>query len=203
MLLRWVLVGGAFLTLAGYFSPWVNHPVAGLVILGLDMGEYVKFLPPVRNGEVFIWREGFYLPLVAVSLSLSLYCFERQLDYPWWARGILLAVAGVTALNLLPPAWTPARLLTREFHMQTGALLICLVAIGFSPLWAVMPRLPTALIACPLCLAAFWFPVRDFLLVMPSIAELYNQPIRVSWGMMLMEGGLLLLGITIVAFLRE
>jgi hypothetical protein len=198
-LLRWLLVGGAFLTLTGYLGPWVDHPVAGLVILGLDMGEYVKFLPTVRTGETSIWREGFYLPLVAVSLNLSFYCFDRQLDYPWWVRAILLAVAGVAALNLLPPAWTPARLLTPEFQMQTSALLLCLAAIGFSPLLALLPRWLTSVIGCLLCLTAIWFPGRDFLLLLSSITELYRHPLIAGWGIIVMAGGLLLLGSASVA----
>ena len=77
--------------------------------LGLDLGEYVKFLPSVRSGQVQLWREGFYLPLVAVSLAFSLFAYRRELRYPRWLRLLFLAVAIVAALNLLPPAWTPAR----------------------------------------------------------------------------------------------
>ncbi|NJN84002.1 MAG: hypothetical protein HC802_18155 [Caldilineaceae bacterium] len=45
--------------LAGYFGPWVDHPVAGLVVTGLDLGEYVKFLPVILSAEIVLWREGF------------------------------------------------------------------------------------------------------------------------------------------------
>ena len=55
----------------------MDNRVAGLVITGLDLGEYVKFLPAVRNGVISIWRQGFYIPLVAVSLSCSLIAYRR------------------------------------------------------------------------------------------------------------------------------
>ena len=138
--LRWLLPATIGVTLVGYFGPWVDHPVAGLVIMGLDLGEYVKFLTPVRSGQIALWREGFYLPLVVVSLAASLFAFRRELRYPWLVRGLLLATAVVAALNLLPPAWTPQRMLTPEFQQQAVALALCLAAMAFSPLLALLPR---------------------------------------------------------------
>lgn len=46
----WLMVG-ILLLLTGYFGPWIDHEVAGLVVTGLDLGEYVKFLPEVRSGR--------------------------------------------------------------------------------------------------------------------------------------------------------
>lgn len=128
---RWLLPAGAFLALAGYFGPWINHDAAGLVVTGLDLGEYVKFLPAIVNGEITLWREGFYLPLLCVSLTLSLFAFCHEYGYGWPIRILLLAVAVVTALNMLPPAWTPQRMLTPEFRLQAMAIgLLC-----SSPSW--------------------------------------------------------------------
>ena len=53
-LLRWLTPAACLFALAGYFAPWVDNRVAGLVITGLDLGEYVKFLPAVRNGVISI-----------------------------------------------------------------------------------------------------------------------------------------------------
>ncbi len=72
-----VPVFSCLLVLAGYFGPWINHRAAVLVVTGLDLGEYVKFLPVVQQGQLSIWREGFYLPLVTVSLMLSLRAFRH------------------------------------------------------------------------------------------------------------------------------
>lgn len=102
-MIRWLLAFGLILTLAGYFAPWVAHPVSGLSVTGLDLGEYVKFLPLFRNATLSIWREGLYSPLVAVSASASFAAFRPGFGYRLPARIILLLVSVIAALNLLPP----------------------------------------------------------------------------------------------------
>jgi hypothetical protein len=188
----WIPLAGV-LTLVGYFGPWVDHPVAGLVITGLDLGEYVKFLPSVRSGDVMVWRAGFYLPLVAVSLSQSLCAWRPHLRYPLPVRVGMLAVAVVAALNLLPPAWTPARMVTPEFYEQTGALIFCLAAVALSPILALLPRRVVASALALLCGLALWFPLRDFWRVLPGVAELYNHTLQPGWGTAVTAVGLVLL----------
>ena len=190
---RWFIPLGGLLALIGYFGPWVNHRAAGLVVTGLDLGEYVKFLPAVRGGQLVLWREGFYWPLVAVSLAFSLYAFRKPLRYPWPLRALLLALAIVAALNLLPPAWTPGLLTTPEFQMQTAALVICLLAAGFSPFLALIPQPLTKIIVIGLSIGALWFPISSFLRVLPLISALYNQPLQPGWGMFGLGLGLLIL----------
>jgi hypothetical protein len=167
--------------------------VAGLVITGLDLGEYVKFLTPVRSGEVVLWREGFYLPLVAVSLSASLFAFRSELRYQWPVRTLLLTLAVVAALNLLPPAWTPQRMATQEFRQQAAGLALCLGAMAFSPFLALLPRKVTGVIIAVLSLTAAVIPPRQFLAVLPEISQLYNQPQSAGWGMFLCIISLLVL----------
>lgn len=201
---KWLLPLGAIVTLIGYFGPWVNHKVAGLVIMGLDLGEYVKFLLPVRGGEISLWREGFYLPLVTVSLACSLYAFagsarggsgdrERVYHYHWIARAIFLAVAIVAALNMLPPAWTPGKLRLPEFQLQTAWILLCLALMAVSPFLGLIPRVIRGGVVTVLALASIWFPVSGFLAVLPTISELYNDALRAGWGMYLLVVGLLVL----------
>lgn len=195
---RWLLPGGVLLTLCGYFGPWVPHPVAGLVIPGLDLGEYVKFLAPVQRGEISVWREGFYLPLLAVSLIASLYAFDRGFRYGWPVRMLLVSVAIVAALNMLPPAWTPALLRTAEFRLQTYALTLCLAAMAGSPLLALIPRTVRSGVALFLIGAAIWWPLRDFWRVLPHIRSLYSQPLAPGWGLYTMCVGLAVVAITII-----
>lgn len=192
-IVRWLLPVALLLAFAGYVGAWVDHRVAGLVITGLDLGEYVKFLTLVRSGEVVLWREGFYLPLVAVSLTASLAAFRRELHYAWPIRAALLALAIVAALNLLPPAWTPQRMLTDEFCQQALALAGCLAAMAFSPLLALLPARAFAAIVAVLGISATIIPVRQFLRVLPAVSELYNHPQTPAWGMVLCAAGLIAL----------
>ncbi len=190
---RWLLPLSALLILTGYVGPWVSHRVAGLVVTGLDLGEYVKFLPTVRGGQVILWREGFYLPLVVVSLALSLAAFRPQWRYAWPMRVLLLIIAGVAALNLLPPAWGPATFTNPEFRQQILALALCLGAAAISPFLALLSRWVGSSVVLLLSLAALWFPLRDFLRVLPTIRELYNEPLPLGWGIYVMVVGVVLL----------
>lgn len=200
---RWLLPLAAILILAGYFGPWIPHRVAGLVVTGLDLGEYVKFLPTVRGSQITLWREGFYLPLVAVSLAISLAAFRPQWRYGWLMRALLLIIAGIAALNLLPPAWGPATFTNPEFRQQIGALVFCLGAAAISPFLALLPRWVGSGVVLLLSLAALWFPLRDFLRVLPTIRELYNEPLPIGWGVYVMVIGLILLIIVQVASLLD
>jgi hypothetical protein len=189
---QWSLPIGLLIALAGYFGPWVNHPVAGLVITGLDLGEYVKFLPVVRDGTVTIWREGFYAPLVAISAAAALAAYRPDLAYRGWLRMALLILAIVAALNLVPPAWTPTRLLEPEFRLQTTSLILLLVGVAFSPFLALLPRVLAAMIVTMLALIAIATPLHGFFQVLPAVQTLYNQPLDAAWGLWLMVVGLLL-----------
>jgi hypothetical protein len=180
-------------TLAGYFGPWVPHRAAGLVVLGLDLGEYVKFLPAVRSGEIALWRPAFYLPLLAVSLALSLYAFRPELRYGWPVRALFLAGAMVAALNMLPPAWSPAVLRLPEFRTQVIWIGLCLAAALVSPLLAVLPRWAAAGATALLALPALLLPAVYFLRVLPPISSLYNYTVTPGWGPWVMGAGLILL----------
>ncbi len=197
--LRWLLPVSGLLALAGYFGPWVPHPAAGLVVTGLDLGEYVKFLPPVQGGQISLWREGFYLPLVTVSLAFSLHAWRSELGYSWPVRTLLLAMAGIAALNLLPPAWTPDRLATPEFRQQSLALVTCLLLAGVSPMLGLLPRWLPAVLVTMLAFLSLWLPAQGFVRVLPTIGELYNQPIHPGWGLWAMEAGLAGVGASTLA----
>lgn len=186
---------GALLAFAGYVGPWVDHRVAGLAVLGLDLGEYVKFLPQVRAGTPSLWREGFYLPLVAISLTLSLCTWRAELRWrrpaaAWTAVALQVAGAIVAALNMLPPAWTPLRMLTPEFQQQSTAIGLCLAAVAFGPFLALLPGAVTGTIVLLLSLWAAIVPIQQFLRVLPEIASLYRHDLVPGWGMYLMLVGL-------------
>jgi len=198
ILKKWLLPAGVLVTFIGYCGPWINHSVAGLVIMGLDLGEYVKFLPSVRSGQISLWREGFYLPLLTISLVSSLYAFARyattfQHRYHWILRVLFVIMAIVAALNMLPPAWTPGKLRLPEFQLQVSWILLCLAMILVSPFLGLLRHVVRAGATTLLALCSLWFPLSGFLRILPTISELYNSTQRPGWGMYVMTMGLLLL----------
>jgi hypothetical protein len=206
--LLWLIVAGALLALWGYFGPWAPHKAAGLVILGLDLAELVKFLPAVQAGSVSLWREGFYAPLVATSVALSLVAFRLPLRPPilaWLVRGAVVLLAMVAALNLLPPAWSPPLLRTPEFRVQSAVMLLCILLALVSPLLALLPRRLVAGAIVLLSGAAVVIPVAQYLRVRPLIEEVYSQPLPLGWGLCVTAAGLLLVaaGATAWGFARR
>lgn len=177
----------------GYFGSWVAHPVAGLAILGLDLGEYVKFVPSVTSGETTIWRVGFYLPLFVVSAMCCLLTYRKAYGYSFWLRLALIIMGMAAALNALPPAWSPSVLRLPEFRVQTAGITISLILLASSPALAHLPRLPVYALLAGLTAAAIWLPARNFLRVLPDIAELYGHALRPAWAFYVTVVGLALL----------
>lgn len=177
---RWIMLTAVgVLGMAGYLGPWIPHRSAGLVITGLDLGEYVKFLPQVLAGQIPVQREAFYAPLAAASLIASLLSSRRKMGRLRW---LLLLAAISLALAQLPPAWSPNTLQMPEFRMQMAAIALCLVVI---PLVALIQHLPDQLIMAGIALlalvAALW-PAWSFLQVRPAIAAVYNEALPLGWG---------------------
>jgi hypothetical protein len=174
------LIASGLVGLAGYFGPWVAHRANGLIVSGLDLGEYVKFIPQVLSGQIAIQREGFYMPLVAGSLIASLLASRRSLSR--WLR-ILLGLGAIPlALAMLPPAWSPATLRLPEFRLQMVALIFCLLMAPAVVVTRFLPdRLVLVLIAA-LAIPAAILPAWGFLQVRPAVAGLYRQPLRLGWG---------------------
>jgi hypothetical protein len=199
LLLGWLLIA------AGYWGPWVPAAAAGLRVLGLDLAEYVKFVAEVRSGQIALAREVFYLPLVALSVSLSLLAHRSELRLPRWARWMLNLLAAPAALAMLPPAWTPSLLTTPEFVKQTAAMAICLLLALLSyPLLRRLPAVAAAAIVGILAFAAVFPPLLSFARLSPALDAIYAVSLSPGRGLWQMPLGfaLLLLG-TLLAIRRR
>lgn len=188
ILLGWLLI------VLGYWGPWVPAAASGLRILGLDLAEYVKFVAEVRSGQIAVTREVFYLPLVALSLSLSLLAHRPELRLPGAARWALNVLAAPAALAMLPPAWTPALLTTPEFVKQTAAIAICLVVALLSyPLLRRLPAIAAAAAVSILAVLAVFPPLLTFARLSPALDAIYAKSLPPGRGLWQMPLGFALL----------
>jgi hypothetical protein len=194
----WIaLIAAILAALVGYFSPWFPHRAAGLAITGLDLSEYVKFVPRIASGDVDLVREVFLLPLIVASLSLTLVASRRRLAI--WARTSLLIGSIVSALAMLPPAWTSSSLLTEEYLLQTVAIVACAGFPALLPLLRLLPSRLLRVILGLLSLGSLWPTSISFYLARSPIADLYTQPLGMGWGLWLWAAATLLQSVICVA----
>lgn len=174
----------------GYFGPWVAHSTAALTLSGMDMGEFVKFLPGVLDGSLAVIRQLFYLPPLAIVVSVALLLGSRRLSYPWLLQTLILTLAIPVGLQLLPPAWSPASLMTSEFRLQTIALGISWLLLAGFWFWGGLPSRLTSLLSAAIAVAATGLCVWQFMVVKPAIDGVYVDPPSIGWGFILCMAGL-------------
>jgi hypothetical protein len=183
----------ALLSLAlAYWGRWIAHPAAGLNILGVDLPEYVKFVPEVRYGVIPINRLLFFAPPVALSAGLILFASMRA--RLWLGLRILAAALAVpAALSMLPPAWTPGVLMTAEFRAQTVIIMLLVLAAFLTPLWkTILPD--TVRGALFILLGLMNLPALfAFYRLLPALEKLYNKPLSSGPGATFLILGLILM----------
>ncbi len=179
-LLVLVLTGLAWAT--AVWGAWIPAQAVALRVSGVDMAEVVKFLPAVRSGQVHIWREGFLLPQVMLSLFLSFHAWQRRWPFPLWLRIVLQVLAAAVALSMLPPAWSPAVLRAAEWRLQVRLILLCLAFAVLSPaLYLIPARLTDALLAMA-GIATTLVVVSGLTQVWPEFERVYNMPLSYGAG---------------------
>ncbi len=174
----------------GYYGPWIAHPTAALTLTGVDMGEFVKFLPQVVDGTLRVTRFLFYLPPLAVVVSVAILAPTPWLEYPWPLRLGAYVLAVLMSLQLLPPAWSPSSLLTAEFRLQTVALLAAWLLLATSWLWSRRSTWFMVWLSGILSLAVGGLSTWQFWSVKPAIDLVYGRPPSAGWGFFLCIAGL-------------
>lgn len=197
---RLLLPVGWVLASVGYYGPWIAHATAGLTLSGIDMGEFVKFLPEVFDGTLAVTRQLFYLPPLAVAVTIALLIGSPRLGYPWLLRAPALLLAALVSLQLLPPAWSPASLMTAEFRLQMIALGLCWLLLAGFWLWGRLPAWLSGSLSAGLAMAAVGLSGWQFLVVKTAIDSVYGAPPAIGWGFLLCMGGLAVLATGSVLF---
>jgi hypothetical protein len=191
---------GWVLASVGYYGPWIAHATAGLTLSGVDMGEFVKFLPGVLDGTLPVTRQMFYLPPFAAAVTIALLIGSPRLGYPWLLRVPALLLAALVSLQLLPPAWSPASLMTAEFRLQTITLGLCWLLLAGFWIWGRLPAWLTGSLSAGMAIAAIGLSGWQFYIVKAAIDSVYGVPPAIGWGFVLCMAGLAALATGSVLF---
>jgi hypothetical protein len=179
---RLLLPLGWLLAAVGYYGPWISHPAAALTLSGVDLGEFVKFLPGILDGSLRVARQSFYLPPFSTVVSVALLIGAQRLRYPWPLRLLVLGLAVPVSLQLLPPAWSPSSLMSAEFRLQTVAVGISWFLLGCFWLLGQLPSWLSGSVSAALSVATIGSSAWQFWAVKPGIDAVYGSPPPVGWG---------------------
>ncbi len=175
---------------AGYFGPWVWHKAAGLNLSADDLGEWIKFLPAWKSGQLPVMRELFYLPIWLTSIGLGLRA-GRIKSWPW--KLIVLALSLLLVLTPLPkyPEVLSAYR-EPEFMLTFWATVVALLlSMAFTFFGARLSDRVEAILWIVIGIAAALFAPWMFGRAMPDIDRLYHYSI--GWGIFTeVIGGVLL-----------
>ena len=163
----------------------------GLVVTGVDLAEYVKFLPPYRARPA--------APAARIVLHAARRGQPHRRPDRQPPRAAALAALGrgllaiPLALAMLPPAWSPALLALPEFRLQTVMMAGCIAALllllvtRFLPDWLVLLADRPAR-----AVRQRSGPLSSFLPLLAPDRGALPQPVRPGWGFWLSTLGFLL-----------
>jgi hypothetical protein len=195
------LLWAAFtLTLVGYLMVWLPQPVVGLSLIGLEMGEWVKFLPEVQAGALPD-RNLFYLPPVLLGLMMAVWTvgWPNGRWQNWIIRGLavlisLLAFPAVEAIRFEP---------ANQWLLRIGLIGLVGVTAVLSGFMARLPQRTLPALLLIFALLSLFLPTWAYLAVRPVIAELLRTEVGFGPGLLLHIVGNLLVVIAVVMLLRR
>lgn len=185
----------------GYLMVWLPGPSAGLQFLGVEMGEWTKFLGMDTRRNVF------YLPPITLSTILLLLTLtwspHRWQTWVW--RGIAVAIS-----LLAFPAWEDLRG-TTSYEYTPRVLwigLVILVAVVVSVVgwrWGKRPLLHKLswLFIFLVSVAGALLPTWAYWQVKTAVEPLFGLAVGVGWGVWLNGvGQLLIAGFSLTQLVR-
>jgi hypothetical protein len=189
-----LLLAGLTAVFIGYLSVWLPGPAAGLQFLGVELGEWIKFL------GVGAIRDLFYLPPIILGLMLAVLTmgWENGRWQTWLMRGLALLVS-----LLAFPAYEDLMGASRSEYLLRVALIglvgltIILAALFGKKLvanWAWLPWILLAVLGLVGAALPLWYYVSQ---VQPYVSNVFGVPVGVGWGLILYTAGCL--GITAVS----
>ena len=173
-----------------YFLVWLPGPGVGLSLIGIELGEWIKFLGvgPLRN-----W---FYAPPIVLGLLLALWTatWPNRRWRTWLARALAVAVAllafpAIAAITAEPPSEWLLRLALIGGVALVAGLAALLAGRGVWPVMAAVAIVGAA------------GPAWAYLAVRPVVAAALRQPVGIGPGVWLNTlGGALVAVVCLLAW---
>ncbi|MBK8984871.1 MAG: hypothetical protein IPM39_02130 [Chloroflexi bacterium] len=166
----------------GYLSVWLPGPAVGLQFLGVELGEWVKFLGVGQK------RNLFYLPPITLGLMLALW----TMSWPngrwqtWAARGlaVLVSLLAFPAIEDVFVLGAAREQYTGRIYLIGLVLAVALFSGLAGPLAARRPWLPWLLLAFVGLVGAI-APTWMVGQVAPYVSQVIGLPVGVGWGVWL------------------
>ncbi len=187
---RITLLLGFTAVFIGYLTVWLPGPAAGLQFLGVELGEWTKFLGMNTR------RNLFYLP--PITLSLMLLTLTIVWDSRRWQTWIMRGLAVALALLVFPALEDLLGPVRSEYLPRVGWIGLTLVWAAVVSLvsWRWRERPWTTklmwLLLLLLGLAGAIIPTQVYLEVRPFVANLLGMSLGIGPGVWLNGAGHLL-----------
>jgi hypothetical protein len=191
--------------LLGYLVVWLPQPVVGLSFIGLEMGEWVKFLPQVRSGEIMAAKDLFYVPPITLSFMLLLW----TLDWPnrrWKTWGMRIVAVFVSMLTLPAIEVVQNEPLDQWLVRSLAVVLVVGGALAVAPLNPGVETKPrvnaTVGMVCLAALGAI-LPTWVYLSVRPAAQQVIGVDVGFGPGFWLNLGGNLMVVVACLLYLNH
>ena len=179
----------------GYFIVWLPGPGAGLQLIGIEIGEWIKFL------GVGAGRNWFYLPPIVMGTIVALLAamWPNTRIQTWLARGLAIAIAllafpAVAAIQMEPRSEWLARLLGIGWVIGLAGLGAIMSRRAGDVRWLWLMVAITALVGALL-------PTMQYLTVRPLVEAALHRSLGIGPGVWLNAGGsLLVMAVALVEF---
>lgn len=192
---QFLLLIGLTAVFIGYFAVWLPGPGAGLSLIGIEMGEWFKFM------GVGLERNLFYLPPISLALMLELLTLPWQNGrwQTWAMRGLGISVS----LLVFPALEDISGPNSHEYLPRVQWIgLVVVTAVAVSLLgWKVDKTIRLWLswsLLLLLGLVGLVQPTRIYLQVQPNVSQLFGVSVGIGWGLILNGlGHLIVTGISL------
>lgn len=184
-----LLALGVTAVLVGYLMVWLPNQNVGLSFIGVEMGEWVKFLPEVRNGQLSVSRNFFYAPPIALGLIMALFTAVWPNEWRTW---LIRALAVGVSLLAFPAFEAILNEPSAEWLLRLALIGLVIVTALTAPFLGRYPRAVTMMIVL-IALVGLILPLWAYLEIRPIVSTLLRSSVSTGPGIWLNTLGFALL----------